>query len=205
MSTTYKAVIVGKNFKKDTDGTPLSYDTYKVLGGAEINCMKTLFDKALIGVIKQYEVTPTDSELSKIKEVYPDIDYNNITSEHDIILSISKVYKEDIENLTKAVNEDISRLHRELIINQEDFISRIKYSIEDKSIPTEGLKERTAEVLSIFEDNELDINDELEDYKYLLEDLNRIKSLMEFYDNEYYGFTSEDSYDEIELLIIRTY
>ncbi len=196
MSTTYKAVIVGKNSQ---------HDIYKVLGAAEINCMKTLFDKALIGEIKQYEVITTDSELSKIKEVYPDIDYNDITGEHDKVLSINKIYKEDIENLIKAVNEDISKLHRELIINQEDFIIRIKYSIEDKSIPTEELKERTAEVLSIFEDNKSDINDELEDYKYLLEDLNRIKSLMEFYDNEYYGFTSEDSYDEIKLLVIKTY
>lgn len=205
MSTTYKAVIVGKNFQKDTDGTPLSYDTYKVLGGAEINCMKILSDKALIGVIKQYEVMSTDSELSKIKEIYPDIDYNDITGEHDIILSINKVYKEDIENLIRAVNEDVLELHRELTINKEDLISRIKNSIENKSIPIEELRERTAKALSVFDEDKLDINNELEDYKYLLEDLNRIKSLMEFYDNEYYGFTSEDSYDEIELLVIRTY
>ena len=200
---TYKAVIVDTNFQKDQDGTPLSYDTYKVLGGAEINCMKTLFDKGLIGVIKQYEVIPTDSELSKIKEIYPDIDYNDITGEHDIILSINKVYKEDIENLIRAVNEDISKLHRELIINQEDLISRIKNFIIDTSISQEKLRERTASVLSVFDEDKTDIEEELKDYRYLLEDLNRIKSIMEFYDNEYYGFTFEESYDEIELLVIR--
>ena len=200
---TYKAVIVDTNFQKDQDGTPLSYDTYKVLGGAEINCMKTLFDKGLIGVIKQYEVIPTDSELSKIKEIYPDIDYNDITGEHDIILSINKVYKEDIANLIRAVNEDISKLHRELIINQEDLISRIKNFIIDTSISQEKLRERTASVLSVFDEDKTDIEEELKDYRYLLEDLNRIKSIMEFYDNEYYGFTFEESYDEIELLVIR--
>ena len=201
MSSTYKAVIVGKNFKKDADGTPLSYDTYKVLGGAEINCMKILSDKELIG----REVIATDSDLSKIKQVYPNIDYDNVTKDHEVALSIRRIYKEDIENLIKAINEEISRLYRELTMDKEDLISRIKNSIEDKSIPTEELRERTTEALSIFNEDELDINDELEDYKYLLEDLNRIKNLIDFYDNEYHGFTSEESYDEIELLVIRVY
>jgi hypothetical protein len=205
MSSTYKAVIVGTNFKKALDGTPLSYDTYKVLGGAEINCIKKLFNKALFSVIKNYEVIPTCSELSKIKQVYPDADYNDITGEHDIVLSMHKIYREDVENLIKAVDEDISNLNRQLTINKEDLISRIKNSIVDESIPREKLRERTAEVLSVFDEDRVDIEEDLEDYKYLLEDLNRIKSIMEFYDSEYYGFTSEESYDEIVLLVIKTY